>query len=177
MAVENNLSGFLLRGGSMAETAQKENIMGTQKMSKLVLFTGIPLMISLFINSLYNFVDSMFVSQVSEKALAALSLAAPVQLLVSALGLGNAVGLNAVISKALGRKDTGEVRRAADAAIFIALCSWVVITALCLLFVKRYFVWQSGGDEVIAEYGIQYLSVCMLFSLGQMGQWVCLQGS
>lgn len=156
----------------MADTAQKENIMGTQKMGKLILFTGIPLMISLFINSLYNFVDSMFVSQVSEKALTALSLAAPVQLLVSALGLGNAVGLNAVISRALGRKDAGEVRRAADAAIFIALCSWVVITVLCLLFVKRYFAWQSGGDEVIAEYGVQYLTVCMLFSFGQMGQWV-----
>ena len=156
----------------MADTVQKENIMGTQKMSQLVLFTGIPLMISLFNNSLYNFVDSMFVSQVSEKALTALSLAAPVQLLVSALGLGNAVGLNAVISKALGRKDTGEVRRAADAAIFIALCSWSVIVVLCLLFVKHYFAWQSGGDEVIAEYGIQYLAVCMLFSLGQMGQWV-----
>ena len=156
----------------MADTAQKENIMGTQKMSKLILYTGIPLMISLFINSLYNFVDSMFVSQVSEKALTALSLAAPVQLLVSALGLGNAVGLNAVISKALGKKDTGEVRKTADAAIFIALCSWVLITVLCLLFVKRYFAWQSGGDEMIAEYGAQYLTVCMLFSLGQMGQWV-----
>lgn len=156
----------------MANTIQKENRMGTQKMSRLVLATGIPLMISLFINSLYNFVDSMFVSQVSEKALTALSLAAPVQLLVSALGLGNAVGLNAVISKALGRKDTGEVRRAADAAIFIALCSWAVIVVLCLLFVQHYFAWQSGGDEVIAEYGIRYLAVCMLFSLGQMGQWV-----
>ena len=87
----------------MTNTTPKENIMGTQKMNRLVLSTGIPLMISLFINSLYNFVDSMFVSQVSEKALTALSLAAPVQLLVSALGLGNAVGLNAVISKALGR--------------------------------------------------------------------------
>lgn len=156
----------------MADTVQKENIMGTQKMSQLVLFTGIPLMISLFINSLYNFVDSMFVSQVSERALTALSLAAPIQLLISALGLGNAVGLNAVISKALGRKDTGEVRRTADAAIFIALCSWAVIVVLCLLFVKHYFAWQSGGDEVIAEYGIRYLAVCMLFSLGQMGQWV-----
>ena len=156
----------------MAGAPQKENIMGTQKMNQLILFTGIPLMISLFINSLYNFVDSMFVSQVSEKALTALSLAAPVQLLVSVLGLGNAVGLNAVISKALGRKDTGEVRRAADAAIFIALCSWVVITVLCLLLVKPYFIWQSGGDEVIAEHGIRYLAVCMLFSFGQMGQWV-----
>lgn len=156
----------------MADAAQKENIMGTQKMSRLVLSTGIPLMVSLFINSLYNFVDSMFVSQVSEKALTALSLAAPVQLLVSALGLGNAVGLNAVISKALGKKDAEEVRKAADAAIFIAFCSWALIAVLCLLFVKRYFAWQSGGDEVIETYGIQYLTVCMLFSLGQMGQWV-----
>lgn len=69
----------------------------------------------------------MFVSKVSEKTLTALSLAASVQLLVSALGLGNAVGLNAVISQALGRKDIWEVRRAVDAAIFIALCSWVVL--------------------------------------------------
>ena len=156
----------------MADISQKENSMGTQKMNRLILFTGIPLMVSLFINSLYNFVDSMFVSQVSERALTALSLAAPVQLLVSALGLGNAVGLNAVISRALGRQEAGEVRRAADAAIFIAFCSWVVITVLCLLFVKRYFAWQSGGDEEIAAYGVQYLAVCMLFSLGQMGQWV-----
>lgn len=156
----------------MADTVQKENSMGTQKMSRLILATGIPLMVSLLINSFYNFVDSMFVSQISEKALTALSLAAPVQLLVSALGLGNAVGLNAVISRALGRKDEEEVRKAADAAIFIAFCSWVLIALLCLFFVKPYFVWQSGGDEVIARYGVQYLTVCMLFSLGQMGQWV-----
>lgn len=151
---------------------ENENIMGTQKMSKLILFTGIPLMLSLFINSLYNFVDSMFVSRVSEDALTALSLAAPIQLLVSALGLGNAVGLNAVISRALGQKKPDEVRKAADAAIFIALCSWVIIMIMCLLTVRPYFKWQSGGNEVIAEYGIRYLTVCMLFSFGQMGQWV-----
>ncbi len=151
---------------------EKENIMGTQKMSRLILSTGIPLMLSLFINSLYNFVDSMFISRVSEDALTALSLAAPVQMLVSALGLGNAVGLNAVISRALGRKKPDEVRRAADAAIFIALCSWGIIVILCILFVRPYFEWQSGGNEVIAEYGVRYLTVCMLFSFGQMGQWV-----
>ena len=156
----------------MKEAIQKENIMGTQKMSRLILMTGIPLMISLFINSLYNFVDSMFVSRISEDALTALSLAAPIQLLVSALGLGNAVGLNAVISRALGKKDSSEVRKAADAAIFIAMCSWVIITILCLLFVRAYFQYQSGGNQIIAEYGIDYLMVCMLFSFGQMGQWV-----
>ena len=72
----------------MADISQKENSMGTQKMNRLILFTGIPLMVSLFINSLYNFVDSMFISRVSEEALTALSLAAPVQMLVSALCIG-----------------------------------------------------------------------------------------
>lgn len=156
----------------MADTTKKENRMGTQKVSRLILFTGIPLMLSLFINSLYNFVDSMFISRVSEDALTALSLAAPIQLLASALGLGNAVGLNAVISRALGKKRPDEVRKAADASIFIALCSWIIIAVLCVLFAKKYFEWQSGGNEAIAEYGIQYLMVCMLFSFGQMGQWV-----
>ena len=149
-----------------------ENPMGTESMGKLIIKTGIPLMLSLLINSLYNFVDSVFVSRVSENALTALSLAAPVQILVSALGFGNAVGLNAVISKALGEKRKDKVRKAADASIFIALCSWILIMILCLCFVRIYFRWQSGGNTEIERYGIAYLSVCMMFSFGQMGQWV-----
>lgn len=151
---------------------ERENNMGTERMSRLILVTGVPLMLSLLINSLYNFVDSVFVSRISEDALTALSLAAPVQILVSALGLGNAVGLNAVISKALGEKRPDKVKKAADGAILIAGCAWVLISILCLLFVRPYFAWQSGGDEAIAAYGREYLSVCMLFSFGQMGQWV-----
>lgn len=151
---------------------EHENKMGVQRMSSLILTMGLPLMLSLLINSLYNFVDSVFVSRISEDALAALSLAAPVQMLVSALGLGNAVGLNAVISRALGEKNPDKVKRAADGAIFIAVCAWIGICLLCLMFVGPYFVWQSGGNETIAAYGQQYLSVCMLCSLGQMGQWV-----
>lgn len=153
-------------------TAPKENPMGYAPMARLVLTTGIPLMLSLLINSLYNFVDSVFVSRVSEEALTALSLAAPIQTLVSALGLGNAVGLNAVISKALGERRPEKVRKAADAAIFIALCSWGLIVVMCLALVGPYFDWQSGGNEAIAKYGRDYLTICMLFSFGQMGQWV-----
>ena len=149
-----------------------ENAMGTSRVSSLVLKTGIPLMLSLLINSLYNFVDSVFVSRVAEDALTALSLAAPVQVLVSSLGLGNAVGLNAAISKALGEKNPEEVKKTASAAIFLALCAWLLISAACLLGVRWYFDWQSAGNKVIAAYGRDYLSICMLFSLGQMGQWV-----
>lgn len=152
--------------------AGQENSMGTEKMSRLILVTGVPLMLSLLINSLYNFVDSVFVSRISEDALTALSLAAPVQTLVSALGLGNAVGLNAVISKALGEKRPDKVKKAADGAILIAGCAWLLISVMCILFVKPYFAWQSGGNKTIAAYGREYLSVCMLFSFGQMGQWV-----
>ena len=156
----------------MTETPQKENPMGYTPIAKLILTTGIPLMLSLLINSLYNFVDSVFVSRVSEDALTVLSLAAPIQTLVSALGLGNAVGLNAVISKALGERRPDKVRKAADASIFIALCSWGIIIVMCLLLVGPYFNWQSGGNAAIAKYGRDYLTVCMLFSFGQMGQWV-----
>ena len=87
-------------------------------------------------------------------------------------GLGNAVGLNAVISKALGERRPEKVRKAADAAIFIELCSWGLIVVMCLALVGPYFNWQSGGNEGIAKYGRDYLTVCMLFSFGQMGQWV-----
>lgn len=64
------------------------------------------------------------------------------------------------------------MRKAADAAIFLAFCSWLLIALLGLLLVKPYFVWQSGGDERLIQYGVSYLSVCMLSSVGQMGQWV-----
>ena len=72
----------------MEEMLPPENPMGTARISGLVLKTGLPLMISLLINSLYNFVDSVFVARISEEALTALSLAAPVQIIVSAMGLG-----------------------------------------------------------------------------------------
>lgn len=104
---------------------QTENKLGTEKISRLMLTTGVPLMLSLLINSLYNFVDSIFVSRVAEDALTALSLAAPVQMFVSALGFGNAIGLNETISKALGEKNSVKVTMVANSAIFIALCQWV----------------------------------------------------
>ena len=104
----------------MEEMLPQENPMGTAKISGLVLKTGLPLMISLLINSLYNFVDSVFVARISEEALTALSLAAPVQIIMSAMGLGIAVGLNAVISRALGEKNQDRVKKTASAALVLA---------------------------------------------------------
>ena len=155
----------------MAEMPQTSHSMGTARMSGLVLKTGVPLMISLLINSLYNFVDSIFVSRVSEDALTALSLAAPVQILMSAMGLGIAVGLNAVISKALGAQDKEKVERTASSALVLAFFAWVLVVILEILAMEVYFKWQSGGNEIIMNYGIPYLRICMIGSLGMMGQW------
>ena len=136
----------------MAEV--KENPMGTRPVPRLVITTGIPLMLSLLICSLYNVVDSIYVSYVSEDALTALSLASPVQALMGALGCGIAVGLNAVVSKALGEKDEAQVRRAVAASLFLAGCAWALIAVAGVFLVRPYFAWQSGGNQVIAQYGV-----------------------
>lgn len=156
----------------MEKVPRASNHMSTARISGLVLKMGIPLMISLLINSLYNFVDSIFVSRISENALTALSLSAPVQNLMSAMGLGIAVGLNAVISKALGGQDEEKVRKTASAALALAFWAWILIVILEMTVMRVYFKWQSDGNEMIARYGIPYLRICMLGSLGMMGQWV-----
>lgn len=151
---------------------ETENSMGTMKIPKLLVKISVPMMFSLLINSLYGVVDSVFVSRIGEEALTALSLAAPVQILIAALGSGIAVGLNSVISKALGEKNREAVKETASAALWLAIVAYFLIAAICLLFLHPYFMWQSGGNERIALYGERYLGICMLLSFGQLIQWV-----
>lgn len=151
---------------------EKENLMGVMPVPKLIMTTSIPLIISLLVNNLYNLVDSVFVSRVSEDALTGISLAAPIQMIMIAMGSGLAVGLNAAISRALGEKNQKDVRETASAAMVMALGAYLLIVAICLAIVTPYFRWQSGGDQVIAAHGAAYIRICMLFSLGQMIQWV-----
>lgn len=151
---------------------EKENRMGSMPVPLLIITTSVPLIISLLVNNLYNLVDSIFVSRISEEALTGLSLAAPVQMIMIAMGSGLAVGLNAVISRFLGEKNQKGVRDTASAAIMMALGAYLLLVILCLLIVDPYFSWQAGGNRVIAAHGTAYIRICMLFSLGQMIQWV-----
>lgn len=148
------------------------NLMGTTPIPKLLWNNSIPLIFSLLAHNLYNFVDSVFVSHVSEAALTALSMAAPVQSLIGALGCGIAVGLNAAISKAMGEQDEQKVRDTASASLLLAVIAWLIVASVCIVGVEPYFAWQSGGDAEIAKAGVAYLRICMLFSLGTFGQWV-----
>ena len=149
-----------------------DNIMGTMAIPRLILKISIPMMLSLLINALYGVVDSIFVSRVSEDALTALSLSSPVQVFVAALGCGIAVGLNSVISRALGEKNKEAVQKTASAAMWLAMAAYLLIVLMCIFFIRPYFSWQSGGNTDIAAYGTRYLGICMLLSFGQMTQWV-----
>ena len=83
----------------------KENKMGVMSVKKLVITMSLPMMISMLVQALYNIVDSIFVSQVCEDALTAVSLAFPVQNLMIGVATGTGVGINALLSRSLGAKD------------------------------------------------------------------------
>ena len=83
---------------------REENKMGVMPVNKLLISMSVPMMLSMLVQALYNIVDSIFVARVSENALTAVSLAFPVQTLMIALGGGTGVGVNALLSRALGEK-------------------------------------------------------------------------
>lgn len=150
----------------------EENKMRTMPIPKLIITTSLPLIFSLFVNQMYNLVDSIFVSYINEDALTGISLAGPIQVIMIAFGSGLAVGLNAMVSKALGERKPEDAKQATSAAILMAILAYFVIVILCFVIVEPYFKWQTKGDESIARYGISYIRICMLFSFGQMTQWI-----
>ena len=150
-----------------AET--RENIMGTMEINPLLIKLSVPMMISMLVQALYNVVDSVFVSHVSENALTAVSLAFSLQNVMIAVGVGTGVGVNAMLSKSLGEKNQRRANATAENGIFLSLCSFVVFLVIGLTCMKSYFYAQTG-DEAIARQGIQYLSVCCIFSLGLFTQ-------
>ena len=143
----------------------RENIMGTMEINPLLLKLSIPMMISMLVQALYNVVDSVFVSHVSESALTAVSLAFSLQNVMIAVGVGTGVGVNALLSKSLGEKNQSRANATAENGIFLSLCSFAVFFVIGLTCMKPYFYAQTS-DAVIAQQGIQYLSVCCIFSLG-----------
>ena len=152
-----------------ATAEMRENIMGTMEINPLLLKLSIPMMISMLVQALYNVVDSVFVSHVSEEALTAVSLAFSLQNVMIAVGVGTGVGVNALLSKSLGEKNQGRANATAENGIFLSLCSFAVFFVIGLTCMKPYFYAQTS-DPVIAQQGIQYLSVCCIFSLGLFTQ-------
>ena len=149
--------------------AHQENKMGVMPIGRLLFTMSGPMMISMLIQALYNVVDSMFVSYISESALTAVSLAYPVQNLMIAVATGTGVGVNALLSRNLGEKNFVVANRTAGNAIFLGLISSVVFTILGIFGSRAFFAVQVTDPEVIAL-GRDYLFFIMLFSVGCFGQ-------
>ena len=111
-----------------------QNKLGTMPIGKLLLVMSVPMMISMFVQALYNIVDSIFVAQLSEDALTAVTLAFPIQNLMAAIGVGTGVGLNALVSRSLGRGDKDKADKAANVQIFLCICYSLLFIIIGSLF-------------------------------------------
>lgn len=142
--------------------------LGTMPVNKLMLSMGIPMILSMMLQAVYNIVDSAFVSNMKEggeEALNALTLAFPIQMLMVAIGIGTGVGVNALLAKCLGQQDRERASRVAGNAIFLG----AVITAAFVLFglfaARRYIASQTDNVQ-IADMAVSYLKICCCWSVG-----------
>lgn len=147
------------------ESPAQENKMGVMPVGKLLFTMSLPIMISMLVQALYNVVDSMFVARVSENALTALSMAFPIQNLMIAVSTGLGVGLNAVLSRALGAKDEKGVNRAATNGIMLLFICGLVFMLGGATIVRPYFEMQTDIAEIV-ESGVDYTTIVMLGSMG-----------
>lgn len=142
-----------------------ENKMGIQPVGRLLISMSIPMMISMLVQALYNVVDSIYVASLSEDALTAVSLAFPWQNLMIAVGVGTGVGVNAWLSRCLGKKDQRSANATAENGIFLALASYALFAVTGMLIARPFFTFQTSS-AVIAEEGFQYMWIVSVFGIG-----------
>ena len=141
----------------------KENILGTAAIPPLIIKLSVPLMVSMFVQSLYNIVDSIFVAQIDEDALTAVSLCFPIQSMMIAFGIGTAVGMSALMSRYLGAKSFGKVNATAENGIFLCFVTYVLFIIVGF-FAKPFMAMQTGNQKII-DYGETYLSIVCWLSI------------
>ncbi len=153
------------------------NKMGTERVSKVMLTMGIPIILSMVLQACYNIVDSMFVARMpdsggvehlGEYAVNALTLAFPVQMLIVAFGIGTGVGVNALLANYLGQGDKERVAKTAGNGLMLGVLIYVCFVIFGLVGIKGYFASQTS-DPLILSMGIQYLQICVFASLGIIG--------
>lgn len=150
----------------MSQTTQPaENKMGTMPVNRLLVSMSLPMIASMLVQALYNIVDSVFVAQISENALTAVSLAFPIQNLMIAVSAGTCVGINALLSRCLGERRQRDADLSAANGVFLAAMSYLVF-ALIGIFGSHFFFASQTDNAQIAELGTQYLTICLVCSFG-----------
>ena len=147
------------------------NRLGTMKVNRLMLSMGIPMILSMMLQAVYNIVDSAFVSNLpgrGEMALNALTLAFPVQMLMVAIGIGTGVGTNALLSKSIGQGDSEKAGRAAGNSMFLCILIYILYLLFGLFGTDFYVPTQTANPE-IQEMAASYLQICCNISMGIAG--------
>jgi putative MATE family efflux protein len=144
---------------------QTENKMGVVPINKLLVSMAVPMMLSMLVQALYNVVDSIFVSRISENALTAISMAFPMQNLMIAAAVGIGVGINALLSRALGRKDAAAANRVAGQGILLEALAYLIFLIVGLTALENFMRAQKAVGEIIG-YGVVYLRICTVCSFG-----------
>lgn len=144
-----------------------QNKMGVMPINKLLISMSAPMMVSMLIQALYNVVDSIFVSHITNDGLpfSALNLSFPIQSLMIAVSVGTGVGVNALLSRKLGAKDYDGANELARTGVFLAFCSYLLFLIAGIFVVRPFFEMQTDNVQII-EYGVQYLTICMVGSFG-----------
>ena len=150
---------------------QTENKMGVMPVNKLLVSMSLPMMISMLVQALYNIVDSYFVAKISENALSAVSLAFPIQTLMIAILGGSSVGLGTVLSHSLGEKKFKKVTDVANHGIFITVIIYLIFVLMGFFLVKPFFASQTSDTEILT-YGMDYLQLICIGSIGLCGQFL-----
>lgn len=143
----------------------RENKMGVMPVNKLLISMSLPMVISMMVQALYNVVDSIFVSRLSESALTAVSLAFPMQNLLISVAVGTGVGINAMLSRALGQKKFSDANKVAENGVFLEAMGYLLFLLIGIFVTKPFFLAQAGAGE-IADMGIQYTRICLVMSFG-----------
>lgn len=149
----------------MEKKVQTENKMGVMPVPKLLVTMSLPMIISMLVQALYNVVDSVFVAQINEEALTAVSLAFPVQNLMIAIAAGTGVGINALLSRNLGEKNFNGANAAAKNGIFLGIISYLIMAVVGLAGSHLFFTVQTD-DPLIVRYGTQYMLIITIVSVG-----------
>ncbi len=153
---------------------ESQNKMAIEPINKLILKMGLPMIVSMVLQALYNVIDSIFVANMgSTGAIAnqALTYAFPIQIMIIAIGVGTGVGLNALLSKSLGENDKNKVNKIAGNGIFLSICIYIFFLVFGLFF-SKWFISLFTNDKEIIKMGTTYLKICTCLSLGSIGYTV-----
>ena len=147
----------------------KVNEMEKMEIPKLAIKISLPMIISMISIALYGIIDTIFVSNISENALTAISLAYPFQNIITGIGLGTGIGLNSLLARTLGEKKESQIQKTIFNGILLTVLTWIIVAIISVISIKPFLLYFTNNSELISL-GSSYLYIISIFSIGTLFQ-------